>query len=551
MYISAQIERTEGDCMPVLQTARAAMAINPPIENPFPNAEVRVARLSIHNGAEIDESSYIRQGSQGADRWWNDFGVWVDERPWITHLICLNEPDTKTEAACKNADSFLYWWMILLDRRYGGRILGIIGNFSEGTPEPSVVVWFSRSHYYAYKHGHLWGFHSYWYPRLNADQERWNYSRWFYFYEAMKPYCPDHPNFMLTELGADGGTVGKIDHGWQTAGILDTDYLDDLADFKGYVERMGPLCTHGFIFAAITWDRFKTFSLSPSLLKCILDLNKSYSPEVPMDPIKETLPIDGRCMTVAEFDKYIKTLVFPSKRTSIYLHHTWRPTPETWAGKSTIEAMKRTYETYQWTDNNGRLHIGWTKGPHLFIAQDGIWLFYDITKDGWHAGGEYNVGSIGVEMVGNYDSSLPSGKILSNTLGALAVLHRHLGLNPDNLRFHRDVSQKTCPGTMVTKKWIIPQIKDEIAKQNPAQPPLIPVSYEWAYRWRMLSIPDHALYKYIKDKEYKFASPEFWNEAKPNDETAYQWAWDNNAAEYVLCAATPPSWGVTEVHRIK
>ena len=548
MYISAQIERTEGDCMPVLQTARAAMAINPPIENPFPNAAVRVARLSIYNGYEINEGNYYKQGAIGANKWWSDFGGWVDERPWITHLICLNEPDAKIESICKALDSFLLRWMALLDSRYGGKIIGVIGNFSEGTPEPEMAYYFLSSHLYAYEHKHLWGFHSYWYPRLNADQERWNYSRWYYFYRYLNAYTTLHPNFMLTELGADGGTVGKADSGWTTTGIDLMAYIDDLRDFKKYVEEKGPLCTHGFVFAAITWDRFRTFSLYPDMLKLILNMNT----EAPMDPIKETLPIDGRCMQLAEFDKYIKTLIFPNKRTSIYLHHTWRPTPETWAGKSTIDAMKRTYETYQWTDSSGRIHIGWTKGPHLFIAQDGIWLFYDITKDGWHAGGDYNVGSIGVEMVGNYDVGLPSGKILSNTLAALAVLHRHLGLNPDNLKFHRDVSQKTCPGLRVTKPWIIPLIKAEIVRQSPqapAQPPLIPVSYEWAYRWRMLSIPDHALHKYIKDKGYKFASPEFWNEAKPNDETAYQWAYDVD--EYVLCAATPPSWGVTEVHRLK
>jgi len=548
MYISAQIERTEGDCMPVLQEARAAMSINPPIENPFPNAEVRVARLSIYKGNEIDEGSYYRIGAPGAHKWWNDFGAWVDERPWITHLICLNEPDLKAPEICSLANDFFENWMVLLDKRYRGKIHGLIGNFSEGTPEPEVAKYFAGSSDYAYQHAHLWAFHCYWYPRPNSDQEMWNYSRWNSFYKALIQHTEDFlPNFAITELGADGGTVGKPGRGWRTTGLLDHEYLQDIASFKAYVERTTTRCAYGFAFAANTWNKFESFALSPNLLTGILNLNAGA--EVYMDPIKETLPIDGRCMTVAEFDKYISELAFPSKRTSIFLHHTWRPTPETWAGKSTIEAMKRTYETYQWTDSSGRLHIGWTKGPHLFIAEDGIWLFYDITKDGWHAGGENNVGSIGVEMVGNYDSALPSGKILSTTLGALAVLHRHLGLDPDKLRFHRDVSQKTCPGTKVTKSWIIPQLKDEIARQNPQQPSLIPVSYEWAYRWRMLSTPEHALYKYIKDKEYKFASPEFWNEAKPNDETAYQWAYDVD--EYVLCAATPPSWGVTEVHRIK
>jgi hypothetical protein len=546
MYLSAQVEHMGGDCVPVLKGAQAAMSSDSSKENPFPNATVNVARV-INNGGEIDYDWYVRQGAPGADRWWSDHGGWVDDRPWITHLICLNEPSVKTTIEARTTASFLLRWLKLLDMRYFDRIKGVVGNFSQGTPEPEMAQYFGELHVYMAEHGHFWGWHCYWYPRPNETQERWNYTRWYYWYEAMARFVTLHPDSVITEMGADGGLVGKIDQGYHTTTLTDAEYISDVLQVKDLVERKCPRIKYGFLFAAVTYDRFKSFRLTPIVLQAILADNK---PEVPV-AIKENLVIDGRCMTIAQFDDYIKGLMWPTKRTSIYLHHTWRPTVVDWQGKATIDAMRRTYMTYEWTDAAGVKHIGWPKAPHLFIAPDGIWLFFDITKDGWHAGDEHNVGSIGVEMVGNYDYVLPSGPVLDNTIGALAVLYKYLRLSPDNIQFHRDVSVKTCPGTKVTKTWIIPLIK---AAMNPvvvpSVPPPTPSNYEWTYRWRMLNTPDHALSRYMNAQGYFMKSPEFWDDEDPG-EIAYQWGYDAATLEFVLLAAASPSWAVKEVYRMK
>jgi len=176
----------------------------------------------------------------------------------------------------------------------------------------------------------------------------------------------------------------------------------------------------------------------------------------PQDVIKEPpLEIVGECLSSDGFVDYVERLEFPDPPpTRVFLHHTWRPSAEHWAGQETIMAMKEAYERQLWQDSKGRWHEGWPAGPHVFVAPDGIWLFTDLRRDGIGVFG-HNYRARHVEMVGYYDHELPSGPILDGTIAVLGILHERLGLNIENLRFHRDYSSKTCPGLAVRKPWIM------------------------------------------------------------------------------------------------
>jgi len=197
---------------------------------------------------------------------------------------------------------------------------------------------------------------------------------------------------------------------------------------------------------------------------------QSVPEESPPEVIKEPpMQIDGRVMSAAEFVRYVEALdVRAPLPTRVFLHHTWRPTRETWRGYSTILAMKAYYEKQLWVDSQGRVHEGWTAGPHLFVADDGIWLFSDLRYDGVGVYG-HNYRTRHLEMVGNYDEVLPDGPTLDNTVAALGILHERLGLDIQKLNFHRDFSTKSCPGWAVTKEWIIPQVANWIAEHRGAQ----------------------------------------------------------------------------------
>ncbi len=185
--------------------------------------------------------------------------------------------------------------------------------------------------------------------------------------------------------------------------------------------------------------------------------------DIPEGAIKEPpIEIDGRVMTAVEFVRHVDQLDFgPAPPTRIFLHHTWRPTAEEWRGRDSIASPKEYYERKLWLDGDGRVHEGWTAGPHLFAAHDGIWLFTDLRRDGVGVYG-HNCRSRHVEIVDEYDDELPSGQALKNAIAALGILHERLGLDCRKICFHRDFSDKSCPGWAITKEWITPQVAEWI-----------------------------------------------------------------------------------------
>lgn len=178
-------------------------------------------------------------------------------------------------------------------------------------------------------------------------------------------------------------------------------------------------------------------------------VTSKYVKEVEVTPVPTaTLKIDGRLMNEQQFRQHVSTLKFAGafKPLRIFLHHTDVPTLSSWEGAKTIEAMRHTYESW-----------GWEAGPHLFVAPEGIWLFTPLNQEGIGVSG-HNPGSWHLEMVGNYDQVKPSGAVLEYTLWALKILYNRLGVDWRGLYFHRDYAAKTCPGSVVTKEWVLQQL---------------------------------------------------------------------------------------------
>lgn len=118
---------------------------------------------------------------------------------------------------------------------------------------------------------------------------------------------------------------------------------------------------------------------------------------------------------------------------------------------------------------------GWPAGPHIYIYEGDIWLFTDMANVGIHAGGanatwrkgdkvvtgygpyrgyELESYSIGIEVVGNYESQLWDEKTKETVLEVLCALEDILGIT--KIGFHRDYQVKAsgCPGWAITKEWL-------------------------------------------------------------------------------------------------
>lgn len=160
------------------------------------------------------------------------------------------------------------------------------------------------------------------------------------------------------------------------------------------------------------------------------------------------MKIVNKCLIKEGFRKYIEKKKVIREIDKIVLHHTSDTLGEWKRKEVSISYYKKLYESNEWT-----------AGPHLFVAPEGIYLFTDINIQGIHAN-RGNKGSVGVEMIGNYDKILPSGKIWKNTSSVLEILLNKFNLKPKDIHFHREYNpRKSCPGKAITKKWIRSEIK--------------------------------------------------------------------------------------------
>lgn len=278
---------------------------------------------------------------------------------------------------------------------------------------------------------HTYGDHSRSY--MNAPWSHRRYGFWSYrdFMEAIPPDKRHLPVF-ITECNPN--------RPW-TAGDWMQRAADEIHEWNRTGQPIHCLCAYCYI----PRDEYHLEGKAEALWDIQLAYEKGYTPMA-------FAPGRWPHFTGDDFLRYVRGLQwFDPRPNRLFLHHTWKPTKETWNGMATMDAMHRTYRTHVWYDAAGVQHVGWTVFPHIFVAEDGIWLMNDLRVDGAGVTG-HNHRSIHVEMVGNYDLELPSGQTWESTKLVLTALMETLGIA--EVEFHRDFAAKTCPGSRVTKEWV-------------------------------------------------------------------------------------------------
>lgn len=158
--------------------------------------------------------------------------------------------------------------------------------------------------------------------------------------------------------------------------------------------------------------------------------------------------------------------------TEVHLHHTWRPTQAGFeaaarrtgdriaAGRTLVDAMKRDH-----VENRGFIDIA----QHVSIAPDGLiwlgrnWNLPPASAKGFN--GSRTAGPFMIEMIGDFDTGreAPTKEQKNAALTVIASIQKAWGLEPDRLRFHNEMSSKSCPGSSQDKaRWI-----EEIANWKP------------------------------------------------------------------------------------
>jgi hypothetical protein len=155
----------------------------------------------------------------------------------------------------------------------------------------------------------------------------------------------------------------------------------------------------------------------------------------------------GRGFTPAAFALYATTLDLSLWTPQfLVIHNTQIPTFADWHDVSGAQRMQGLADYY-------RHDQGWSGGPHLFIADDYVWLGTPLSVPGVHSP-SWNAVSWGVEIVGDYDHEPFRDDVKANVISALASLHRLAGWTEPKIKLHRDdpLTEHTyCPGSAVNR----------------------------------------------------------------------------------------------------
>ena len=140
--------------------------------------------------------------------------------------------------------------------------------------------------------------------------------------------------------------------------------------------------------------------------------------------------IIGEGFTASGFESYVQTVHLKSWRPQfVVLHNTAIPKLADWHRAPGAKRMQNLQSFYRDTQ-------GWSAGPHLFVADDLIWVFTPLDTPGVHSP-SWNAISWGVELVGDYSTEPFSPAVQKNAASALASLHALAGIAPDSLKLHR------------------------------------------------------------------------------------------------------------------
>jgi len=190
---------------------------------------------------------------------------------------------------------------------------------------------------------------------------------------------------------------------------------------------------------------------------------------------------DEKLYSVAGAEDYIAHYPTATRRVDeVVVHHCWRPAAGDYNGEGTIRGVRRYHMT---APPNGR---GWSdNGYHWMLAPNGdVWRCRPMIRSGAHVSGR-NAHTVGVSFVANFDSDDPAAYGgMDEGYRVVAALLKRFDLGVENIRFHREFANKTCPGNKLGlvgfRAAVAAVLGDEDSGTDPEpDPPALDVD-EWA-----------------------------------------------------------------------
>lgn len=165
--------------------------------------------------------------------------------------------------------------------------------------------------------------------------------------------------------------------------------------------------------------------------------------------------------TLEDYIQYLKSFVSKVRFSEVHVHHTWQPDIGDFLRDSGLKLVQGIWRYH--TGIRGFQDIA----QHVTIDPDGyIWEGRPLTEPPASATG-YNdsdadcIHPFMFEMIGNFDIGHDKleGPQLETVVGLVRVILELWKLPESAIRFHREMSTKTCPGSGIEKEWFLQQVR--------------------------------------------------------------------------------------------
>ena len=162
-----------------------------------------------------------------------------------------------------------------------------------------------------------------------------------------------------------------------------------------------------------------------------------------------------RILTFEELIKQLEKYTYKE----LHVHHTWKPDHSNWRSKP---------DGLYWNQSMRNYHVntlGWQDiGQHVTLLPDGRFVTgRPFNKTPASISG-YNTGAFAVEMIGNFD--IGKDKLEGEQKKSIIELARYFYKKGRYIRFHRENSAKTCPGSGIDKEEFMREVRGEVENMN-------------------------------------------------------------------------------------
>lgn len=163
-----------------------------------------------------------------------------------------------------------------------------------------------------------------------------------------------------------------------------------------------------------------------------------------------------RKLTLEQFAELFTGFRFTRRINAVHLHHTFRPNHAQWRGHESVVGMWRYH-----TETNGWSDIA----QHITIDPEGqIWTGRNWNRPPASASGHNGSQAVGpfmIELVGDFDVGRDrfEGAQREAALDVITLVQLQFSLIPEALRFHRDMSHKTCPGSSIQYEELVAEVR--------------------------------------------------------------------------------------------